>query len=408
MTPETHTTFHRGAGILAALMVLAICPGLPAQTRLSSGRRVVEVRDAKAFRTALAGAKPGTQILLSPGEYRGGFFARGLRGTPGQPVVIAARDPSRKPVLRGGGEGLKLESPAHLELRDLAIQGTEGTGLSIDDGGHYRTTPAHHVTIRGVEIDGVGENGLKMSGVDDFQILNLVVRRWTATGPSSKFAGSCAIDLIGCHVGSIRQATLVNGELKGGCEDILVSGSRFVHASPRAVQVGGSTPGAAAFRPSPRGFEARRVVLRGNVFVGGEAAVTFASAAETTVELNTFYRPKTWALRLLQEATGSGFVPAAGGAVIRGNIFAFRSDEMSDAVNVGRGTAPETLRFAHNWWYCLDRPGRSKPQLPSPETDGTYGVDPGFVAPEIGDLRLRGDSPARDRGAYQPSDDLKN
>jgi hypothetical protein len=42
-------------------------------------------------------------------------------------------------------------------------------------------------------------------------------------------------------------------------------------------------------------------------------------------------------------------------------------------VNIGAGTAPETFKFARNWWYCTDRPERSRPRLPTPEIDGTYG-----------------------------------
>ena len=47
------------------------------------------------------------------------------------------------------------------------------------------------------------------------------------------------------------------------------------------------------------------------------------------------------------------------------NLVVFRSDRWAEGgVNVGAGTASETFTFARNWWYCLDQPTRSRPQLP--------------------------------------------
>lgn len=386
--------------------VASLAGAIPGATAGDAGSPAVVVRDGGQLAAALGRAGPGTRILLAPGTYRGGIYAGLLRGAPGRAIVIAALDPRRKPIIRGGGEGMKLADPAHIELRDLIIENTEGTGLSIDDGGTY-DTPAHHVTVRGLEIRNVGENGIKMSGVDNLRIEGVTIRGWDGSGPTARFAGSCAIDLIGCHGGLIGAATMINRDdlgsigiqLKGGCEDIRVVDSRFVHAGPRALQVGGSTS-EKFFRPAPRGYEARGIVVRNNVFVGSEAAIVFVSAADVSVSFNTIYRPKAWAIRILHEGAASGFVPARGGGSVSDNIIAFRSDEMAEAINVGPATAPETFLFARNWWYCLDQPGRSRPSLPSREVEGTYGVDPEFVGPEKSDLRTVEGSPARDRGAY--------
>ena len=75
--------------------------------------------------------------------------------------------------------------------------------------------------------------------------------------------------------------------------------------------------------------------------------------------------------------------------VFTDNIVAFRSDELSTAVNVGPNTAPQTFTFARNWWYCLNDPAASTPSLPAAETGGVYGIDPQFVAPASGDLHLQ-------------------
>ena len=94
------------------------------------------------------------------------------------------------------------------------------------------------------------------------------------------------------------------------------------------------------------------------------------------MRFNTIYDPGRWALRILQETKEPGFVPSRRG-VFTDNIIVFRSDAWaSGGVNIGPGTAPETFEFARNVWFCRDAPQRSKPTLPTPERDGTYGSDP--------------------------------
>ena len=85
---------------------------------------------------ALAEARPGTTILIAPGKYRGGLSAR-LVGTKDDPIVVAGADANDPPVIEGGGGGLHLRSPAHVELRDLVVAGASGNGINIDDGGTY-------------------------------------------------------------------------------------------------------------------------------------------------------------------------------------------------------------------------------------------------------------------------------
>ncbi len=89
---------------------------------------------------------------------------------------------------------------------------------------------------------------------------------------------------------------------------------------------------------------------------------------------NTIIRPQVWVARILQETREPGFVPSRNGFFER-NLIVFRSD-LRDFVNVGPYTAPETFRFAENWWFCEDRPAASRPRLPSPESEGVYGQDP--------------------------------
>jgi nitrous oxidase accessory protein NosD len=398
-------------------LIIIACAALPAGTALPAGSSAaaadVRVRDVAGLRKAAAAAAPGTRILLEEGEYAGGVALDGLRGAPGKPIRIAAADPVRPPVFRGGGVALHLTDPAHVEIEGLVISGMSGNGINIDDGGSF-DTPAEHITIRGVKVTDIGsrgnQDGLKLSGVTDFRIEGATIERW-GTG------GGSAIDMVGCHRGVIEGCTFRHEDAegssgvqtKGGSSAIAIRGNRFEGAGGRAVNIGGST-GAAYFRPplpkevaKPEGlFEAKDILVEGNTFIGGTAPVAFVGCDGATVRFNTIWKPRRWALRILQETRIPGFVPCQNGE-FADNIIVFEAARWRGAVNIGADTAPATFRFARNIWYALDEPARSRPDLPAPEEGGVHGRDPLLVDPEEGDFAVREGSPARKAGAHAAS-----
>lgn len=360
----------------------------------------VAVDTLDGLRRALADAAPGTTIRIAPGTYRGGISARGLKGEAGRPIVLAAADPERPPVFEGGNVGLHLSGVAHVELHHLAIVGSKDNGLNIDDGGDP-DRPAHHVILRGLVVRDIGpqgnRDGIKLSGVDDFRVEGCTVERWGDRGSG--------IDMVGCHRGEVAGCTFRHGDqqgdhgvqAKGGSSEIALRHCRFEHAGQRAVNLGGST-GPDYFRPRPRGHEAKDITVEDCTFLGSMAPIAFVGVDGATVRHNTIYRPGRWALRILQENNGEGFVPCRNGR-FTDNLIAFRSGEMAVPVNVGPGTAPETFVLARNAWYCLDAPQRSRPNLPVAEAGGSYGVDPRFRDADRGDLRAREDGPPNRAGA---------
>lgn len=373
---------------------------------LASGAAIadtVTVRDADALRRAVREAKPGRTVLVAPGEYAGGLWFENVNGEAGKPVVVAGADPKNPPVFRGGGEAMHFAGARHLELRDLAVEGSTANGISVDDAGR-RDGSTHHVTIRNVRFTGIGargnEDALKLSGVDDFRVEACAFERWGAGGGS-------AIDMVGCHKGTIESCTFRHPEAanavqtKGGSASVTVRKCRFDDAGSRAVNIGGST-GLEFFRPpldKPPFAEARDIVVEGCTFAGSDAPVAFVGVDGAVVRFNTFYAPRRWAMRILQETTADGFVPCRNGEFSR-NVVVFRSDRWSEGgVNVGGGTDAATFRFEGNVWFCADAPARSKPRLPSAEKDGVYGTDPKLADPEKGDLSLGKGSPVRGAGA---------
>lgn len=362
--------------------------------------RDLPVSDSIGLRAALREARPGDRILLAPGDYAGGVYVQDVHGQDGHPIALAAADPAHPPCFVGGTEALHLSDISYVELRDLAVRGQSGNGINVDDAGSF-ATPAHHVCFERLRIQDTGprgnHDGLKLSGLDDFVIRDCRFEAWGD--------GGSAIDMVGCHRGRITGCTFRAREgsgsnaiqSKGGTRDILIRGNRFEQCGGRALNLGGST-GLQFFRPRVEGFEARNLTVEGNVLVGSQAPFAFVGVDGATVRFNTVYLPGRWALRILQETTAEGFLPCRGG-VFTDNLIVFRSEQWAEGgCNIGPHTAAETFRFARNFWFCLDRPERSHPTLPTPEENGQYGLDPRFLDAAAGDFRLQADSPAQGCG----------
>ena len=364
----------------------------------------VTVHNTDELRRAAAAAKPGARILLAPGTYEGGLYFT-LKGEPNKPIVIAAADSKNPPVIKGKAECLHLSDCAYVELHNLTLTGATVNGLNVDDSGSY-DTPAHHIVLRGLKVTDVGSggnhDGIKLSGLDDFRVEGCTVERWGS--------GGSAIDMVGCHHGTIENnffrhtnAAASSGvQMKGGTSQITVRRNRFENYGSRAVNIGGST-GLQLFRPSlksPPHAEAKDIRVEGNTFIGGDAPIAFVGVDGAIVRFNTIYRPKRWAMRILQETRDPGFVPCRNGE-FTDNIIVFHSTQWFEGgVNIGPNTAPKTFKFARNFWHCLNNPSVTKSLviLPTEETDGVYGKAPLFRDAEKGDLRLQPNSPAKKMG----------
>jgi hypothetical protein len=334
-------------------------------------------------------------ITLAAGDYDG-FSAANVAGKAQSPIVVRGQDAAAPPRFTGG---IHLSDVVFVTLDNLLVEQAPHNGINIDDGG-TADTPSHHVVLRGLVVRNIGgggnHDGIKLSGVDDLLVDACVVERWGR--------GGSAIDMVGCHRVLIDGCTLrdrdegaaaTGVQAKGGSRDVTVRRCHFEHAGTRAVNIGGST-GMQYFRPKPEGFEAKDVTVEGCTFVGSMAPIAFVGCDGATVRFNTFYQPRKWVLRILQETRAAGFVPCRGG-VFTDNLVVTRGIDAS--VNVGPDTAPETFVFARNWWFRADAPERSMPQLPVAEHDAAGGRDPGFADAARGDFTLRKDSPARKYGA---------
>ena len=284
----------------AVLVAAGHSAAQPADSKAAS----VRVGSRDELIRAVRDARPGVVILVAAGEYRGGLSFENVRGTKERPIVIAAADEDRLPVLQGGNSVLQFSGPAYIELRNLVLTGGVRNGLNIDDGGSHES-PAHHVTLQGLRISKIGPrgncDGIKLSGVDDFVVDECRLNDWGD--------GGSAIDMVGCHQGTVtscefryRGDLAANGvQTKGGSSDIAIRRCRFEQAGSRAVNIGGST-GRAYFRPQGASYEAKAITVEDCTFIGSMSPIAFVGVDGAIVRHNTIYRPSRWGMRILQES----------------------------------------------------------------------------------------------------------
>jgi hypothetical protein len=202
--------------------------------------------------------------------------------------------------------------------------------------------------------------------------------------------------MVGCHRGVVDQSHFTGPggdeanaiQTKGGSSDVVIRRCHIENPGGRGVNLGGST-GLAYFRPADAPYEARNMTVEDCEFVGGAAAIAFVGVDGAVVDHNTIYRPRRWAIRVLQENVAERFTPCRNGRFLN-NIVAFRASELRQAVNIGDGTDPRSFEFAGNHWWCVDQPDAAERyvRLPVPEKNPAAGPPPAFADAEHGDLSI--------------------
>jgi hypothetical protein len=364
---------------------------------------------AIAFAASKAG--PGTAIRIHPGTYSGGTFLSDLHGRAQEPIWIGGIEGQARPIINGSSEGLHLVRPRFVIMHDLEVANSSANGINADDGGETSNPlAAHHVIFRNLFVHNIGgtgnQDGLKLSGINEFFVIDCEITQAGGGGSGS------GIDMVGCHQGLIARCFLhdLSGnavQCKGGSEDVEVRWCRLKEAGQRAVNMGGST-GFEFFRPplsnTNPNAEARNIRVLANIIEGTTASIAFVGCVDSIVANNTIITPHNWILRILQETVSSGeftFLPC-GDNTFNNNLVYFDRSDLSTYINIGGNTAPATFTFAHNLWYAYDNPGASTPNLPVPEKNGIYGVNPQLADPPAGDYHITETSPAAGAGQSPP------
>jgi hypothetical protein len=363
---------------------------------------------AKPFQTinrAVQGVRPGDAIRLRPGTYAPGTFIANLAGTSNAPIWLGGVPGQARPVISGGNTAIQLSRVRFVIVENLEVAGATANGINCDDGGDYANSNAtRHVLFRNLFIHDIGtggnQDGLKLSGLYDYAVLDCEFARLSA--------GGSGIDQVGCHRGLIARCTFTNAgsnaiQCKGGSADLEIRGNRISNGGLRAINIGGST-GFAFFRPplstATPNAESRNIRVIANLFQGADTPVAFVGTVNSLVANNTIVQPRAWLFRILQETTSSdgfAFLPCGRNEFVN-NLVYFDRAQIRTYVNLGPNTDAASFRFAHNLWYAYNQPNQSKPTLPSAETNGVYGRNPLFANAASGDFSVPTNSPAAAAG----------
>ena len=354
---------------------------------------------------AVHGVQPGDAIRMLPGTYSAGTFIGNVAGTSNSPIWLGGVPGQARPVISGGSTAIQLSRVRHLIIENMEVTGATANGINCDDGSDYANSNAtRYVLFRNLYIHDIGtggnNDGLKLSGVNDYFVLDCEFARMSA--------GGSGVDQVGCHRGLIARCTFTDAgsnaiQCKGGSEDIEIRWNRIINGGGRAINLGGST-GFEFFRPplstTTPNFEAKNIRVIANLFRGSEAPIAFVGTVNSLVANNTLVEPTRWILRILQETVSSGgytFLPCGDNQFIN-NLAYFNRAQISTHLNIGANTAPASFQFANNLWYAFNQPGLSQPSLPSAETNGIYGLNPLFTGLAGGDFSVPTNSPASGRG----------
>lgn len=364
----------------------------------AASARTLEVGAGKQYtrlQAAATVATPGDTILMRAGTYSGGDAIANLQGTAAAWITLRAAN-SETVLFRGGSQAFQLSDAAFLRIEDLTFEQQTGNGVNIDDGGTL-DTPSHHIVIERCVWLGMNATGnndeLKMSGIDTFTVRNCIFLNGSA--------GGSQIDMVGCHQGIFAGNYFEDGgsnciQAKGGSSDILIQGNTFINGGERALNIGGST-GLAFFRPQGINYEAANIYVYSNIFVGSTAPIAFVGAVNCEVINNTIHRPTRWAIRILQETVGNGFLPCSNNSFIN-NIIVFSTGQ--PAINISGNTSPETFTFSHNLWFNPDNPTWNGPNTPVTEVSRILNMNPQFD--DTTKFFLATTSPARGKGKDVP------
>jgi hypothetical protein len=359
---------------------------------------------------ALQGLQPGDAVRLLPGTYPAGTSIGNLAGTVNAPIWLGGVAGQPRPIISGGATAMQLSRVRFVILENLEVAGATANGINCDDGGEYANSNAtRHVIFRNLYIHDIGtggnNDGLKLSGVNDYFVLDCEFARMSA--------GGSGIDHVGCHGGIIARNKFTDAgsnaiQCKGGSDDIDIRWNSFTNAGTRAINLGGST-GFQFFRPplvtNAPNFEAKNVRVIANLFHGSDTPVAFVGAVNSLAANNTFIQPTRWLMRILQETVSSGgytFLPCGQNQFIN-NLVYFDRSQISTYVNIGANTDAASFEFANNLWYAFNQPNQSQPTLPAPETNGVYALNPLFHNPTAGDHSVATNSPATGKGRKLPN-----
>ncbi len=360
--------FRAVAGAGVAAIVLTMVPPTNAWAIEHTVDTVTDLRDA------LYAASGGDRIYVASGTYSSRLYVSGVHGAPGELIEVVALDPSDPPVFEYGGYGVFTLINCSYILVDGIV--ARGAGATTGEGNNIDIAQSHHMILMNshsgrITVPG-NSDGMKFASSSNTLMYNCTIEDWGSDGSGA--------DMMNNHNSlfmrntftfpSLPNGTAANGiQSKGGnAYEVGVYKNVFDDGGNRAQKFGG-WGGASE-------WEAYDMAAMGNVFVKGEAAVSFESSTRCEFAYNTVVNPEKWVMRILKGgANETAYDTFRRNLVVYGPFLPYGGVQ-----NISAGTRPETFTYAENYWYNNVNPGASIPSLPGGETDPAGGIDPQFDA----------------------------
>ena len=286
--------------------------GLAVGALLPAPAPALEIGPDSDLCAAIGMLPPGEELVLHPGDYRGGCRIR-RGGQPGRPLVIRAADPGPRPRIVYPGFAVNL---LEIHAADVTIRGIDFWGSRGEADG-VRIISGHRITVedcRFVELGGIAIASTHTS-----------VQGLTVRGNAILDSGSTGM-YFGCHDGT---TCAVSGLL---VERNFIRG---VTAPPSEVGYGLEVKlnSAGVIRDN------RIVDIKGpGIMVYGSRDTTLSSLVE-----RNFVRGSR---------TSSGIVVGGGPAVVRNNISGWNADAGIGLEDYRRRGLLRNIEVLHNTVYA--------------------------------------------------------
>jgi len=232
-------------------------------------------------------AVPGTAVMVKAGEYHENVsIPRSVNGTVDAPIQIVSADGPQAAHIIATSNSIAALGAGGIE--NLIVDGfwiTGGkNGIQVSMNGMDYTDLIKNIVVNNNMIDGFVEDGVKVNGGENVTVSNNVIKGGTDEG----------IDFVAI-VNGVISGNDVSGNAgtsaaifaKMGSENIIIK-DNYVHDNAAiGISVGGYVNATTAMRPGYDTFQAKNVIVEGNVVTGsGRAPVSVFGSVDVTITGN--------------------------------------------------------------------------------------------------------------------------
>jgi hypothetical protein len=350
----------------------------------------------------------GDRVHIQAGTYFECLRIEDAPGTETNPILFTGEGEVR--IHCADREAISASRITYVTIEHMIVlsSGDDMNAIHIDDG-------SHHVIIRDNEVTGVGRAGdcIKVNGTDDVWVIHNDVHNVDTRAGSAQ-----GIDLVAVHRATIRLnhvhdiADSQGIFAKGGASDIVIERNlieRIASVTSDAIGiVAGGVSTRARFIPLDADYEAIRVIVRNNIVIGADGAgIGSQGCHDCMIVNNTLWNcgRTGYAIQLSIGWTGEQAPRDGTSSNVNVKIYNNLIGNPYGSMRAPIQAEPrhrEGLELSNNWWWNGVRddvwdPGYNH-EVGVDEPNSHVNEDPLVVDPDLPDIHLQANSPARNAG----------